>query len=93
MPIVKIKLDGSEFHVECKKGEEERLINSSKIIKEKLNNYQFDSNLSQSKKFLIISLILAEELLILNNEKDSQLRNLKKISDSLVELENIVKNE
>ena len=54
MPIVKIKLDGSEFHIECKKGEEERLINSSKIIKEKLNNYQFDSNLSQSKKFLII---------------------------------------
>ena len=93
MPIVKIKLDGSEFHIECKVGEEKRLVNSSKIIMEKLNNYEFDSNLSQSKKFLVISLILAEELLMLNNEKDSQSRYLKNISDSLVELENIVKNE
>ena len=93
MPIVKLKLDGSEFHLECKKGEEERLVNSSKIVMEKLNNYKFDSNLSQSKKFLIISLILAEELLVLTNEKDFQSRYLKNISDSLVELENIVKNE
>ena len=93
MPIVKLKLDGTEFHIECKIGEEENLVNSSKVVMEKLNNYQFESNLSQSKKFLIISLILAEELLILKNQKDSQSKYLKKISDSLVELEDIVENE
>tara|TARA_B100000886_G_C20354166_1_gene462239 strand:- start:425 stop:706 length:282 start_codon:yes stop_codon:yes gene_type:complete len=93
MPIVTLKLDGSEFQIECKEGEEDRLISSSKIIIEKLNNYKIEDGLSQSKKFLMISLILAEELLSRNNEIDSQSKYLKKISDDLVELERIVKNE
>ena len=56
MTILKVKIDNTNYEIECKKGEEEILREAEKLINLKFKDNPHLEQLSQSKKFLMISL-------------------------------------
>ena len=92
MTILKLKIDNTNFEIECKKGEEEILREAEELINLKFKDNPHLEQLSQSKKFLMISLLLAGDLSILQNEllKKIDDEDYKKILEDLDILEKII---
>tara|TARA_Y100000589_G_scaffold37630_1_gene31462 strand:- start:1444 stop:1737 length:294 start_codon:yes stop_codon:yes gene_type:complete len=88
MPILKLKIEDTEYDIECKTGEENLLREAEKILNEKLKIINSSKNLTKSKRFLILSLTLASELFIKSSKEDQN--ELNKISNKLKSLEKIV---
>ena len=63
MPILRLEIDDIKYDVECKEGEEKLLRESEQLLKNKFEQNKQIKNLPQSKKYLMISLILAEKLM------------------------------
>ena len=59
MPILKLKIDNINYEVQCKDGEEKLLREAENLINQKLSSIDNSSDLTQQKKFLILSLLLA----------------------------------
>ena len=79
---MKIIIDQKSYDVECREGEEDLLKDAEKMINEKFNIISNHENLSDLKKFLIVSLMLAGDLKL----------NKKKLEDTNRELD-IIDNE
>ena len=79
---MKIIIDQKSYDVECREGEEDLLKDAEKMINEKFNMISNHENLSDLKKFLIVSLMLAGDLKL----------NKKKLEDTNRELD-VIDNE
>ncbi len=90
MTIVKINIDNKEFEVECKDGEEKLLIDAEKKIISIINDFPEIRKLPESKKFLMVSLILAEEGIRKNKENMDFDNHLDSINVELEKLEDLI---
>lgn len=90
MTIVKINIDNKEFEIECRDGEEKLLFNAEKRIVSVIDNFPELRKLSESKKFLMVSLILAEEGIRKNKESIDFDNYLESINIELEKLENLI---
>ena len=71
--IIKIDVNGKLYPISCKIGEEDRVINSGKLLSEIISTLENqDNKISESKILLMAALILA----------DKNLRNTKEISET-----------
>ena len=68
MPILRLDIDDIKYEVECKEGEEKLLRESEQLLNNKFEQNKQIKNLPQSKKYLMISLILAGEINLLKNK-------------------------
>lgn len=90
MPVVKLVIDNVHYEVECKEGEESLLKESEELLNEMFEKNSQIKNLSQSKKFLMMSLLLASEVNISKRENEKKTTDFKKIMSELEKLEDIV---
>ena len=90
MTILKLKIDNIDYDIECKKGEENLLRTAEKLLNLNLNNNPHLKTLSQSKKFLMLSLVLAADLNSSKKQFKDDEENFKKVLNGLSELEEIV---
>ena len=90
MTILKLKIDNIDYESECKKGEENLLRTAEKLLNLNLNNNPYLKTLSQSKKFLMLSLVLAADLSSSKKQFKDDEENFKKVLNGLSELEEIV---
>ena len=92
MPLVKLVIDKVHYEVECKEGEESLLKESEELLNEMFEKNSQITNLPQSKKYLMMSLLLAGEVSILKREGEKVI-DFKKIMSELEELEDIVEKK
>ena len=90
MTILKLKIDNIDYEIECKKGEENLLRTAEKLLNSNLNYNPHLKTLSQSKKFLMLSLVLAADLSSSKKQFKDDEENFKKVLNGLSELEEIV---
>ena len=90
MPVVKLLIDKVHYEVECKDGEENLLKESEQLLNEMFEKNSQIKNLPQSKKYLMMSLLLAGEVNIAKMKNEKKIINFKKIMSELEKLEDIV---
>jgi cell division protein ZapA (FtsZ GTPase activity inhibitor) len=90
MTILKLKIDNIGYEIECKKGEENLLRKAEELLNSSLDNNPHLKTLSQSKKFLMLSLVLAADLSFSKKQFKDYEEDLKIILNELSELEKIV---
>ena len=90
MPILRLEIDDIKYDVECKEGEEKLLRESEQLLKNKFEQNKQIKNLPQSKKYLMISLILAGEINVLKKQNEKETSNFDEIISELEDLENLV---
>ena len=93
MPLVKLVFEEKEYNIECKPGEEEFLREAEKTIKKKIDTLENIKELNHSKKFLIISLLLASELNNLQKNSNDLSVEYKQIMNVLNNLEDLLKKK
>ena len=93
MPLVKLVFEEKEYNIECKPGEEEFLREAEKTIKKKIDTLENIKELNHSKKFLIISLLLASELNNLQKNSNDLSVEYKQIMNELNNLEDLLKKK
>ena len=93
MPILKLKIDNINYEVQCKDGEEKLLREAENLINQKLSSINNSSNLTQQKKFLILSLLLAGELNDLKKYQNNESLKFEEIFKELDNLEKLLKKE
>lgn len=62
MPELKFKIDEREYTLFCETGEEDDLRNAVNKVNEKMEIYKQESDISLTKKFLMVSILLASDL-------------------------------
>ena len=90
MTILKLKIDNIGYEIECKKGEENLLRKAEVLLNSSLANNPHLKTLSQSKKFLMLSLVLAADLSFSKKQFKDNDEDFKKILNELFELEKII---
>ena len=90
MTILKLKIDNIDYEIECKKGEENLLRKAEQLLNSNLNKNPHLKTLSQSKKFLMLSLVLAADLSSCKKQVKDEEENFKKVLNELSELEEII---
>ena len=90
MPVIKLVIDKLHYEVECKDGEENLLKESEQLLNEMFEKHSQIKNLSQSKKYLMMSLLLAGEVNISKRQNDKKMINFEKIMSELEKLEEII---
>ena len=90
MPVVKLVIDKVHYEVECKEGEESLLKESEELLNEMFEKNSQIKNLPQSKKYLMMSLLLAGEVNISKRKDEKKMIDLQKIMAELEKLEDIV---
>ena len=90
MTILKLKIDNIDYEIECKKGEENLLRKAEQLLNSNLNKNPHLKTLSQSKKFLMLSLVLAADLSSSMKQVKDEEENFKKVLNELSELEEII---
>ena len=93
MPILKLKIDNINYEVQCKDGEEKLLREAENLINQKLSSIDYSSDLTQQKKFLILSLLLAGELNDLKKYQNNESLKFEEIFKELDNLEKLLKKE
>ena len=86
----KLKIDNIDYEIECKKGEENLLRKAEQLLNSSLDNNPHLKTLSQSKKFLMLSLVLAADLSFSKKQFKDYEEDLKIILNELSELEKII---
>ena len=81
---MKIIIDQKSYDVECREGEEDLLKDAGKIINEKFNMISNQENLSDLKKFLIVSLMLAGDLKLIKNKLENTNKELDIIDNDIL---------
>ena len=90
MPVVKLVIDKVHYEVECKDGEESLLKESEELLNEMFEKNSQIKNLPQSKKYLMMSLLLAGEVNTSKRKDEKKMIDFKKIMAELEKLEDIV---
>ena len=90
MTILKLTIDNIGYEIECKKGEENLLRKAEELLNSNLEENPHLKNLSQSKKFLMLSLVLAADLSFSKKRFKDEEEDFKKILDELSELEKMI---
>ena len=90
MPLVKLVIDKVHYEVECKEGEESLLKESENLLNEMFEKNSQIKNLPQSKKYLMMSLLLAGEVNTSKRKDEKKMIDFKKIMAELEKLEDIV---
>ena len=90
MPLVKLVIDKVHYEVECKDGQESLLKESEQLLNEMFEKNSQIKNLSQSKKYLMMSLLLAGEVNMSKKQDERKIIDCKKIMSELEKLEEIV---
>lgn len=81
---MKIIIDQKSYDVECREGEEDLLKDAEKMINEKFNMISNHENLSDLKKFLIVSLMLAGDLKLNKNKLEDTDKELDIIDNEIL---------
>ena len=90
MSVTKIEINGKDYKIECKAGEEKLLFNAVNMINEKIKSSNELKKLSESKMFLIISLMprilfkFGYKIYILKNRKNHTLHFSPKLALALL---------
>ena len=90
MTILKLTIDNIGYEIECKKGEENLLRKAEELLNSNLDNNPHLKTLSESKKFLMLSLVLAADLSFSKKQHGDNEHDFKKIFNELSELEKII---
>tara|TARA_Y100001954_G_scaffold136462_1_gene145524 strand:- start:179 stop:466 length:288 start_codon:yes stop_codon:yes gene_type:complete len=90
MTILKLTIDNIGYEIECEKGEENLLRNAEELLNSNLNKNPHLKKLSQSKKFLMLSLVLAADLSFNKKQFKNEEEDFKKILKELSELQKIM---
>ena len=90
MTILKLKIDNIGYEIECKKGEENLLRKAEELLNSSLDKNPHLKTLSQSKKFLMLSLVLAADLSFSKKQFNDDEEDFKKILNELSELQKII---
>ena len=90
MPILKIKINNKDIELECGEGEEKLLREAEQQINFKLKKHKELQSLSESKKYLMIALIVISEKIIDEKKKEENQVFLKEILKELEKLEEIL---
>ena len=93
MPIVSIEIDNLKYDIECEKGEEKLLRESEQLLNIKFDQNKQIKNLSQSKKYLMISLVLAGEINLLKKQNEKKISEFDNIISELENLENLIEKK
>ena len=93
MPILRLEIDDIKYEVECKEGEEKLLRESEQLLNNKFEQNKQIKNLPQSKKYLMISLILAGEINLIKKKNEKDECNFDEIIGELEVLENLVEKK
>ena len=72
MPILSLEIDNVKYEVECDEGEEKLLRESEQLLNNKFQENKHIKSLPQSKKYLMISLVLAGEINLLKKKKKNE---------------------
>ncbi len=91
MPIVKLIIDNKDFEVECGDGEENLLHEAEKKINSKIEILPELKLLPESKKFLMLSLILAGDKIGEDEKNNKFLDKYKDLDVELSKLEILIK--
>ena len=84
MPIVKLNIDDKEFKIECADGEENLLRKAESKLNSEIKSHPEFKNLSDSKKYLMISLIIA-------SKENTNIKENNNINYELIEIDNELK--
>ena len=90
MTILKLRIDNIGYEIECKKGEENLLRKAEELLNLNLEKNPHLKKLSQSKKFLMLSLVLAADLSFSKKQLKDEEMDFRKILSELSELEKII---
>ena len=93
MSLLWIKVNGKEYKVECKDGEESLLQSAVDLINEKINKSNDLKKLQVSNMFMIIALTLASEILWYKDKNIVSEDELDQINNELDKLKNIIDDE
>ena len=93
MSLLEIKINGKEYKVECKDGEEKLLESAVELINDKINK-SFDlKKIPVSNMFMIIALTFASELLVFKDKVLISDSEFDEIYNELDKLRDMIKNE
>ena len=89
MPQIKIRVDDKEYTLSCEDGEEKELERAAELVNEKMTIFKEETDIPLTKKFLMISLLLASEL---NSSKENNIdpNELNEINVLLKKLEDTI---
>ena len=90
MPVLKLVIDKEHYEIECEDGEESLLKESEQLLNDMFEKNSQIKNLSQSKKYLMMSLLLAGEVNTSKRQDAKKIIDFKKIMSELEKLEEIV---
>ena len=93
MPIVSLEIDNLKYDIECEEGEEKLLRESEQLLNIKFDQNKQIKNLSQSKKYLMISLVLAGEINLLKKQNEKKISEFDNIISELENLENLIEKK
>ena len=93
MPIVSIEIDNLKYDIVCEEGEEKLLRESEQLLNIKFDQNKQIKNLSQSKKYLMISLVLAGEINLLKKQNEKKISEFDNIISELENLENLIEKK
>ena len=86
MPELKFENDDKKYTISCEEGEEDELKKALKKVNEKMEIYKTENDISLTKKILMVSILLANDL-----NKIEQISTDKKIEKFNSILEKIEK--
>ena len=89
---MKIIIDKKHYDIECNQGEEQLLRDAEKIINIKIEELPDKENLSESKKFLLISLMLAGDLKLIKNFIEDTDKDLDLVDTEILSLKKRLEN-
>jgi len=93
MPIVSLKINNKNYDIECADGEEEILQNAVHKLDVIINQSTELKKLSESKMFLMTSILLAEESINNNLNNTNYQKSFNYLDTQLIELERLVKEK
>ncbi len=93
MSIVSLKINNKNYDIECADGEEKILQNAVHKLDVIINQSKELKKLSESKMFLMTSILLAEESINNNLNNTNYQKSFNYLDTQLIELERLVKEK
>ena len=93
MPILSLEIDNVKYEVECDEGEEKLLRESEQLLNNKFQENKHIRSLPQSKKYLMISLVLAGEINLLKKKNEKKISDFESIINELDDLESLIEKK
>ena len=93
MSIVSLKINNKNYDIECADGEEKILQNAVRKLDVIINQSTELKKLSESKMFLMTSILLAEESINNNLNNTNYQKSFNYLDTQLIELERLIKEK